>query len=486
MRVEELDRLGAVNRRGKINFFHKDYQFVNDCAHFDYQRQRVYIRHCKRPKKKGKRPRRWRNTKLRVNQRVEIISRNCPSCGSDDVIRWERGSIVTGQRPKRKRAFDLVFTPSGIKRRVIECRTRVHVCSRCGKLFIPDRYKRLAKHFHGLMSWATYEHIAHRVSCPMLSEMLHEHFGLAVCQAELNEFKSIMAHRYRSCCKRLLTKMLGGPVMHVDETQVRLRTGVVYVWVFTTAEDVVYIYRPTREGEFLTKLLAGFNGVLVTDFYAAYDALPCLQQKCLIHLMRDMNQELLNNPFDQELQSITGPFGVILRDVATTIDQYGLQRGRLQKHRPQVNEFFHTLGSSSFRSEAAESVRARLTKYQGKLFTFLAHDAVPWNNNNAENAIRRFAYYRDDIPGLLRENGLKDYLTLLSVCHTCHYRGVSFLRFLLSRERDMESFCQSGNRKRLRLPPIELYPPGIMRPDFRRMTLARQSQRVSVSAKSPK
>jgi hypothetical protein len=199
-----------------------------------------------------------------------------------------------------------------------------------------------------------------------------------------------------------------------------------------------------------------------------------------------MNQELLNNPFDQELQSITGPFGVILRDVATTIDQYGLQRGRLQKHRPQVNEFFHTLGSSSFRSEAAESVRARLTKYQGKLFTFLAHDAVPWNNNNAENAIRRFAYYRDDIPGLLRENGLKDYLTLLSVCHTCHYRGVSFLRFLLSRERDMESFCRSGNRKRLRLPPIELYPPGIMRPDFRRMTLARQSQRVSVSAKSPK
>jgi len=37
-----------------------------------------------------------------------------------------------------------------------------------------------------------------------------------------------------------------------------------------------------------------FRGVLVSDFYAAYDS-PNAQQKCLIHLMRDINQELLNN-----------------------------------------------------------------------------------------------------------------------------------------------------------------------------------------------
>lgn len=77
-------------------------------------------------------------------------------------------------------------------------------------------------------------------------------------------------------------------------------------------------------------------------------------------------------------------------------------------------------------------MRARLTRYQGKLFTFIRHDGVPWNNNNDENAIRRFAYYRDETPGRLKEAGLKDYLTLLSLCHTCYYRGVSFLRFLRS------------------------------------------------------
>ena len=126
-------------------------------------------------------------------------------------------------------------------------------------------------------------------------------------------FKSLMARYYRPTYQRLLDKILSGDVLHVDETEVKLRTGKGYVWVFTNLEEVVFMYRPTREGDFLQELLKDFHGVLVSDFYAAYDSLDCPQQKCLIHLMRDMNQELLNNPFDEELQSVTGPFGILLR-----------------------------------------------------------------------------------------------------------------------------------------------------------------------------
>jgi hypothetical protein len=116
----------------------------------------------------------------------------------------------------------------------------------------------------------------------------------------------------------LLAKILSGDVLYIDETEVKLRTGKAYVWVFATAVEVVYMLRPTREGDFLTELLKDFRGVLVSDFYAAYDAIGCTQQKCLIHLIRDMNQELLNNPFDTELQSVTGPFGALLRPSSRT------------------------------------------------------------------------------------------------------------------------------------------------------------------------
>jgi uncharacterized protein (TIGR03067 family) len=275
----------------------------------------------------------------------------------------------------------------------------------------------------------------------------------------------MMARYYRPCTRRLLAKILSARVLHIDETEVTLRTGKGYVWVFATAEEVVYLLRPTREGDFLRDLLKDFRGVLVSDFYAAYDAIDCPQQKCLIHLLRDMNQELLNNPFDLELQSITGPFGTLLRAIVEAIDRYGLKSRHLGKHRRSVDEYLQSLATRTFRSEAAEALRGRLVKYRDKLFTFLGHDGVPWNNNTAENAIRQFAYCRDANPGRLREPGLKDYLVLLSLYQTCRYRGVSFLRFLLSRERVLDAFFQRPRRKR-RPPVIEVYPKGVTRPDF--------------------
>ena len=99
-------------------------------------------------------------------------------------------------------------------------------------------------------------------------------------------------------------------------------------------------------------------------------------------------------------------------------------------------------------------------KYQDKLFTFLKYDGVPWNNNNAEHAIKQFVYYREHTDGFMKEAGLKDYLVLLSIRQTCRYKGVSFLKFLLSRERDVDAFCQ-GRRSR-RSPGIEVYPKGVV------------------------
>jgi Transposase IS66 family len=137
----------------------------------------------------------------------------------------------------------------------------------------------------------------------------------------------------------------------------------------------------------------------------------------------------------------------------------------LKGHERGVAKYFQSLATQIYRSEAAEALQVRLVKYQDKLFAFIKHDGVPWNNNNAENAIRRFGYYREDNVGRLKEPGLKDFLVLLSICHTCHYKGVSFLKFLLSRERDIEAFCQRPQRKR-RSPAIETYPKGVVRPDF--------------------
>jgi hypothetical protein len=172
-----------------------------------------------------------------------------------------------------------------------------------------------------------------------------------------------------------------------------------------------------------------------------------------------MNQALLNNPYDEELQSITGPFGALLRAVVETVDKHGLKRRYLQRHNRDAQDFFRELSVRTFRSEVAELLQNRLMKNRDKLFTFINHDGVPWNNNNAENAIKRFAAYRENAGARLTEAGLTEFLVLLSICQTCRYKGISFLRFLLSRERDLDAFSDKKRRRR-RPPSLQVYPKG--------------------------
>jgi hypothetical protein len=79
-------------------------------------------------------------------------------------------------------------------------------------------------------------------------------------------------------------------------------------------------------------------------------------------------------------------------------------------------------------------------KYQGKLFAFLDYDGIPWNNNNAENAVKQFASRRKLMGTPFTEAGLRDYLILLSIYQTLRYRNASFWQFLLSGETDIGAF----------------------------------------------
>jgi hypothetical protein len=317
------------------------------------------------------------------------------------------------------------------------------------------------------MCWVIYLSVAHRVSFGAILEIFRDFFGVKLHPVELLMFRSLLARYYRPTYRAILKRLTSGPLLHADETEVRLRTGTGYVWALASITEVVYLYRPNREGAFLKEMLGGFTGVLVSDFYAAYDALACPQQKCLIHLIRDLNQEVLTHPFDAELQSIVGRFGALLRSIVATVDEHGLRRRHLRRHASPVAQFFLGLADQSLSSEPAQTVRTRLLKNRERLFTFLEHDGVPWNNNAAENAIRRFAYFRDDTAPLTREGGLKDYLVLLSLFQTCRYKAVNFWRFLLSRQKDIDAFAGGASSPGRR--DLDLYPPGFEPPHWKRI-----------------
>ena len=244
------------------------------------------------------------------------------------------------------------------------------------------------------MSWIVQQHVENRLTFEHLIKTLQDSFGIPIKLKRIFKLKSSAATCYKSTYNKILENILKSKVIHIDETKIKLQKTSGYVWVLTNLIDVYYIYRANRETDFLHSLLKNFDGILISDFYPGYDSLKCLQQKCLLHLIRDINLDLLKYPFDQDLNEIGKKFGEVLRGIILTIDRFGLKCRFLRKHKKDVERLFKDIQNDICRSSIAEKLNKRLNKYRSKLFMFLDYDGVPWNNNNAEHAIKPFTKYR--------------------------------------------------------------------------------------------
>jgi hypothetical protein len=163
-----------------------------------------------------------------------------------------------------------------------------------------------------------------------------------------------------------------------------------------------------------------------------------------------LNEALLKQPYDVGLKRLAGDFAGVLKPMIETVDRRGLKKRFLRKHRSSVRRFYSRLSDWLVTSEAAEKLVNRLQKNCNKMFTFLDFDDVPWNNNNAEHAIKAFASVRRVIEGPTTEKGLRDFLVLLSICETCKYRNVDFLEFLRSGTKDIDDFATNGWKQSVR------------------------------------
>ena len=66
----------------------------------------------------------------------------------------------------------------------------------------------------------------------------------------------------------------------------------------------------------------------------------------------------------------------------------------LQKHKRAVRRFLDSVAAAEIHSELADKYKKRFERSGAKMFTFLDYDAVPWNNNTPEHAIKFFAKFR--------------------------------------------------------------------------------------------
>jgi predicted RecB family nuclease len=411
---------------------------INNAAHWDYQRDRIYVRNPGwRRTPSDRRSAVRREGKPRLNKVVACSAPvRCPNCGRKKLEECPQRSKVV---------VDLRIGRTGVKRWAVKYLFHDYACLRCGEqISSPQRTWGRGKYGWGLVSFLVYEIVGLSIPQRVVTQQVNRLFGLSLPRSSVGEQKTMAARRYVSTRDALLAKIVAGQLVHVDETPIVTKGKRAYVWVFCNFNEVVYAYSESREAKFMHETLAGFNGVLVSDFYSAYDSVECLQQKCLIHLIRDLNDEMLKHPYDDELRKIVQQFGELLRLIVATVDRFRLKKRFLHRHVADVQRFYRWLSKCSRQGEAAAKCAERLERNREKLFTFLRHDGVPWNNNNAEHAMKGFAALREVIEGTTTADGIQEYLVLLSIAETCKYKGIDFLQFLLSGETDIDTVLPSG------------------------------------------
>lgn len=419
-----------------------EFDALNKCAHFDYQRERVHVRtnnYLKKYFSKQKILKRRQDYKTNTSI-IPARKETCPACKT--ISRNQLKALS-------KKVVDLKFFVGGVKRWVIQLSSHYYYCRRCKNAFIPEWYKNVEKKYgHNLMGWAIYQHIVNRQSFRQISANFKELFDLRIEKSSVHIFKSYITDYYQETFEKINQKILNSPVLYVDETPINMKIESGYAWVLTNTEEVISFYKATREGEFIKEYLANFRGILVSDFYSAYDSLDCRQQKCLIHLIRDFNDDLLKNPFNDEFKGLAKQFTFLLQDIIATIDKRGLKKRYLNKHTKSVKKFFRHVLSRDYKSEVATQYQKRLSRNQDKLFLFLNHDNVSWNNNAAEHAIKLLATHQNKNVSCFRESRIEEYLKIMSIYQTCKYKGVSFLKFILSKEKDLDEYCKNLLRRR--------------------------------------
>lgn len=343
---------------------------------------------------------------------------------------------------KHKIITDLVFTKSGIRRTVIKYTYEGGFCSNCGKkVFSLETQKLIQQLFgHNFKVWVVYQRVYLRLPHNLIQNFTNIQFNETISSGSITSFMKATAMYYLDTEKLLEQKIKNSSFIHVDETTINIRGSEYYVWAFTDSKNVIFKLTQTREADWLHEFLEDYQGVLISDFYPGYDSIKCKQQKCWVHLIRDINDDLWRYPFDSEYEEFVVNLRNLLVPIFETIHRFGLKKYHFNKFIKEVERYYKKyITDKVYHSERCQKYQKRLIKYEYALFTFLRDDEIPWQNNTGERALRHLAVQRK-ISGSFFKSGAEHYLRLLGIMQSCRFQNKCFLRFMLSGLIDLDEF----------------------------------------------
>jgi transposase len=255
---------------------------------------------------------------------------------------------------------------------------------------------------------------------------------LQLSVGEIAELAHAVRRQLQGQADQLLAQVRQQPVVHQDETGWRENGQNGYIWATVSEGPMAvryYEYSPSRSHHVAQRLLGEhFRGVLVSDFYAAYNLIPGLHQRCWAHLLRDLHALKEAQAARDGVIQWAEQVRQIYHDAKRWLAAHPAATS--EERRQQYDEWYQRawrLGQQ-YAFEGGHpcwALAKRLLRHQEELFLFVLVPDLPADNNLAERSIRPLVIMRKISGGSRSDEGSKTRLTLASLLGTWQARHLN-------------------------------------------------------------
>lgn len=393
---------------------------------------------AKKPGRKAGHPGSRRPPPTRIDVRKSHRAKCCPHCAG---------------RLRRCQAVRTRFTediPAGIQPEITEHTIHRDWCPQCKKSVepcVPDALPgcTLGNRVLTLSSWLHYG-LGNTLS--QIVEVFNYHLQFRVTPGGLMQQWYRLQEILFPWYEQIQAEALDSAVLHADETGWRVNGKGHWLWCFTTTRLTYYLIDRKRGRPVLARFFRkAFAGILVTDFWGAYNAVVCsARQTCLAHLLRDLEHvEKYKRPGPQ-WAVFAKKLRRLLRDGMRLKNRDRVPAAEDASRRDRLHGRLTALLETSWDDPQARRLVKRLRRHQNDLFTFLDHADVPYDNNHGERSIRPAVIIRKNSYCNRSQRGADVQAVLMSIYRTLKQRGHDPLTII---PQTLAEFLTTG-----KLPPL--------------------------------
>lgn len=223
----------------------------------------------------------------------------------------------------------------------------------------------------------------------------------------------------------LLKRIRDSDLVFADETGGRENGRNGYNWSFSNKNIHFLLYRKSRGKQVVDEVLGDdFEGVLSTDFYAAYNTYSGFHQRCWVHLLGDISDLKDFYPDDKEVDKWAKQVHAIYEEAkAYPGPNNNLPTGIIAQERINKQQYFEDklriVCASWVKTDRPMSILcSRIIKHLQELFVFVRFEGIPPDNNAAERILRHTVVKRKISGGTRSAKGSETNSILTSLFDT--------------------------------------------------------------------